>query len=55
MLNVRPVARNDPAIRFFHGRGFNTLGHIEMFIDLTPATRRRWKGKKRIAGKDFRF
>jgi len=55
MLNVRPVARNDPAIRFFHEQGFDTLGHIEMFIDLSPAARQRWKGKKRIAGKDFRF
>ena len=55
ILNVRPVARNDSAIRFFHGLWFDTLGHIEMFIDLTPAARRRWKGKKRIAGKDFRF
>ena len=55
MLLVRPVARNDPAIRFFHDRGFDTLGHIEMFIDLTPTARQRWKGKKRIAGRDFRF
>jgi GNAT superfamily N-acetyltransferase len=55
MLHVRPVARNDPAIRFFHGCGFDTLGHIEMFLDLTPASRQRWKGGIRIAGKDFRF
>jgi len=55
LLNVRPVARNNPAIRFFHRLGFDTLGHIEMFIDLTPAARQRWKGKMRIGGKDFRF
>jgi GNAT superfamily N-acetyltransferase len=55
MLNVRPVARNDPSIRFFHSRGFDALGHIEMFIDLIPAASQRWKGRKRIAGKDFRF
>jgi len=55
MLHVRPVARNESAIRFFHGCGFDTLGHIEMFIDLTPATHQRWKGGKRVAGKDFRF
>lgn len=55
MVHVRPVARNEPAIRFFHGCGFDTLGHIEMFIDLTPPTSQKWKAKKRIAGKDFRF
>jgi len=55
MLLVRPVARNDPAIRFFHDRGFDTLGHIEIFIDLTPAARQKWKDKMKIAGRDFRF
>jgi len=54
-VSVRPVARNDPAIRFFHARGFDTLGHIEMFIDLTPAARQKWKEKLRIAGRNFRF
>lgn len=53
-LNVRPVARNDPAIRFFHGLGFGTLGHVQMFIDFSPANRQKWKGRTKLAGKDFR-
>ena len=55
LLNVKPVARNDPAIRFFHELGFDTLGHIQMFIDFSAADRQKWKGKKRLAGKDFRY
>jgi GNAT superfamily N-acetyltransferase len=54
MLVVRPVARNDTAIRFFHEAGFDTLGHIEMFIDLTPAARRGWISRETIAGKEFK-
>ena len=54
-LNVRPVARNDPAIRFFHGLGFDTLGHVQMFIDFSSPNRKKWKEKRRLAGKDFRY
>jgi len=55
MLSVEPVARNDLAIRFFHDLGFDTLGHMEMFIDFSPPERQKWKGTKRIADKDFRY
>jgi GNAT superfamily N-acetyltransferase len=33
-LNVRPVARNWQAIKFYHAAGFRTLGFIELFQDL---------------------
>jgi hypothetical protein len=33
-LNIRPVARNRNAIRCFHRAGFQTLGFIEVFMDL---------------------
>lgn len=39
-LSVRPVARNTEALRFFTQQGFNNVGHIELFIDLTN---RQWK------------
>lgn len=53
-LAVRPVARNRRAVRYFHSLGFDVLGQVEMFVDLTPAGRRTWKPGERLAGKDFR-
>ncbi len=55
MLSVSPVARNDSAIRFFHDLGFDTLGHLQMFMDFSPANRQKWRCKKRMAGRDFRY
>jgi GNAT superfamily N-acetyltransferase len=53
-LTVRPVARNDLAIRFFHGLGFDVLGQVELFIDLSPPHDQRWRAGERLAGRDFR-
>jgi len=53
-LKVRPVARNQLAIRFFHGLGFDILGQIELFMDFGPADRQVWQLGERMAGKDFR-
>lgn len=53
-LKVRPVARNDNAIIFFHRRGFDVLGHIDLFMDLTTSRKKKWTGKEKIAGKEFR-
>jgi GNAT superfamily N-acetyltransferase len=33
-VNLTPVARNVAAIRAFHQLGFQTLGHIQMFMSL---------------------
>ena len=33
-IDVKPVARNDSAIAFFHELGFDTLGQIELMIYL---------------------
>ena len=38
-LNVRAVARNADAIRAYHRYGFETLGYVEMFMDLRDAPR----------------
>lgn len=37
-VNVRPVARNLEAIRFFHREGFRLLGRLELSIPLEGAT-----------------
>jgi len=37
-IKVRPVARNVSAMQFFHRVGFQTLGHVELFMNLVPST-----------------
>ena len=51
-LNVRPVARNMGAVHFFHHYGFNTIGHIELFIDLKQ---RPWKTGIEIHHRQFNY
>jgi len=52
LLSVRPVARNADAIRFYRDAGFDVLGFIEMFTDLTG--KREWIDGERIADRDFK-
>lgn len=54
-LNVRPVARNVQAIEFFVGAGFNLVGHIELFQDLSPESPREWMPGLRIHGKSLYY
>ena len=42
-LSIRPVARNKMAIKIFHGMGFNTIGHVELFMDLKEKESKKWK------------
>lgn len=51
-VNVKPVARNIRAIKFFHRQGFNIVGHIHLFIDLEG---KQWKKGLDIHGKNFRY
>lgn len=51
-LNVRPVARNIVALHFFHRHGFDTIGHIELFIDLKQ---RPWKREIEIHNRQFNY
>ena len=51
LLSVRPVARNRDAIRFYREAGFEVLGYIEMFMDLTGE--REWIDGETIAGQEF--
>ena len=53
-LSIRPVARNAAAIDLFHRSGFQILGHLEMFMDLSE--RGDWReGLYHVHGLDFRF
>ena len=54
-LSVRPVARNLEAVACFHSAGFRTLGHIDMFQELGPATGGPWKTGIAIHGRRFRY
>ena len=53
-LMVRPVARNDTAIRFYHDLGFDILGQIELFMDFVTREPNLWRPGERIAGRDFK-
>lgn len=54
MLSIRPVARNAGAISLFHDFGFQTLGHIDMFMELSPDSERVWKPGLTLHGHEFR-
>ncbi len=54
-LNIRPVARNAEAITLFHRAGFRTLGHIQMFTDLRPAKKGKWRTGVDLHGNPFRY
>ena len=53
-LKVRPVGRNEAAIRFFHKLGFNIMGHIELFQELKPEEAQNWQEKETVAGRNFK-
>jgi hypothetical protein len=54
-LNVKPVARNTSAIAFFFRHGFCTLGHLEMFMDLTGKDVRPWEPGPELFGHRFDY
>ncbi len=51
-LNVKPVARNIEAFRFFTDNGMLNIGHVELFIDLKN---REWKDGLRLHDIDLRY
>jgi N-acetylglutamate synthase-like GNAT family acetyltransferase len=53
LLSVRPVGRNARAIRFFRDAGFDVLGHVEVFMDLTGE--REWVEGETLADRGFRI
>jgi ribosomal protein S18 acetylase RimI-like enzyme len=54
-LSVKPVARNVEAIAFFHRAGFRTLGHVDLFMDLVPNSKRGWRPGVTLHGKPLRY
>jgi GNAT superfamily N-acetyltransferase len=54
-VNVRPVARNVEAIRFFHREGFRLLGRFELSVALEAATPFGSSRTTRIHGLDFDY
>jgi ribosomal protein S18 acetylase RimI-like enzyme len=51
-LNVRPVARNAEAMKFFKAKGFENIGRIELFMDFSD---KRWKPWIEIHDIPFRY
>jgi N-acetylglutamate synthase-like GNAT family acetyltransferase len=54
-IQVRPVARNVEAVRFFHELGFDILDQLQLSMDLVERDRDIWKLGERLADRDFRF
>ncbi len=54
-LSVRPVARNVEAISFFFEAGFQLLGHLDIFMDLSEPKQREWKAGITVHGNSFRY
>lgn len=42
-LTIRPVLRNEKAFALYVRLGFNKIGAIELFQDLSPTSDRKWK------------
>jgi GNAT superfamily N-acetyltransferase len=51
---VRPVARNERALAFFHGAGFRGLGRVDVFMDLRDRGR-AWQPGIRLHGRDYSY
>ncbi len=54
-LEVRPVARNQQAISFYHGAGFRLLGRLELSMELQPSPSVDWKTGLELLGLGFEY
>lgn len=54
-LSTKPVARNDAALGFFHGLGFDVLGQLELLADLRSPEEQTWRSGPSLAGHAFRL
>jgi N-acetylglutamate synthase-like GNAT family acetyltransferase len=52
-IKVSPVARNATALRFFHELGFDTLGHVDLLLDL-ERPKKYWRERERLGEREFR-
>jgi ribosomal protein S18 acetylase RimI-like enzyme len=53
-VSIKPVARNREAIRLFRRVGFDTVGAVELFVDLR-GKKHIWKAGLKIFGISFRY
>ena len=54
-LSVKPVARNINAISVFIAAGFDLVGHIDLFQDLSLDSDREWKTGITIHGNKLKY
>lgn len=54
-LGVKPVARNVEAMAFFYKAGFQLLGQVELFMDLSFSAERTWEDGVTIHGHTFKY
>ncbi len=54
-LSVKPAARNEEAVSFYHSSGFDALGHLYLFKWLGPSEPGQWKTGPEIFGKQFDY
>jgi GNAT superfamily N-acetyltransferase len=54
-LITKPVARNDAALRFFHGLGFDVLSQLELLADFRSPEEQIWRSGPSLAGRPFRL
>jgi N-acetylglutamate synthase-like GNAT family acetyltransferase len=54
-LSIRPVLRNEEAIRFFIREGFNLVGYIDLFQDISGSSYKKWKSGIVIHGNQLRY
>ena len=54
-IQVRPVARNVEAVRFFHELGFDILDQLQLSMDLVDREGDPWIPGEQVADRDFRF
>ena len=52
-VKASPVARNALALRFFHRLGFDTLGHVDVLLDL-ERPKDYWNARESLAEREFR-
>ncbi len=54
-LGIRPVARNEEAFILYARLGFNLVGNIDLFQDLSPDERTTWKSGLVIHGQKLKY
>ena len=54
-VTIHPELRNERAFALYVRLGFNLVGHVELFQDLSPDSERTWKPGIEILGKKLKY